>query len=347
MIVIGGAPGPELHLLATGASVQRMVVTCGDGVRRDVALGLADGAAVRSSTAYVGSVVGRYANRIAHGRFALDGREVVLPTNDRGHHLHGGPDGFHTRDWTVVEQSATAVLLELVSPDGDAGYPGELTARARYAVVGDLVELELTATTTAPTIVNLTSHLYLNLHGDGTVEEHLLTVPAARFTPVDATSIPLSGHQSVDGTPFDLRAPALVADVVGSGHPQVRAAGGLDHNLVVDGVGWRRLAVLDGPATRTRMELWSDQPGLQVYTGNGFDASALDRDGRPIRRRAGIALEPQAHPDSPRRPVGPDWPSTVLRPGETYRSRMSWAFSTPVDLGAVPIRGAPVSESPG
>lgn len=347
MIVIGAAPGPELHLLATGASVQRMVVTCGDGVRRDVALGLADAAAVRSSTAYVGSVVGRYANRIAHGRFALDGRDVVLETNDRGHHLHGGPDGFHTRDWTVVEQSATTVLLELVSPDGDAGYPGELTARARYAVVGDLVELEITATTTAPTIVNLTSHLYLNLHGAGTVEEHLLKVPADRFTPVDGASIPLGEHQPVDGTPFDLREPTRVAGVVGSSHPQVRAAGGLDHHFVVDGAGWRRMAILDGPATRTRVELWSDRPGVQVYTGNGFDGSMQDRDGRPIWRRAGIALEPQAPPDSPRRPVGPDWPSTVLRPGETYRSRMSWMFSASDDLGVDPIRGASHSESPG
>ncbi|MFW6868396.1 aldose epimerase family protein [Nocardioides sp. CPCC 206347] len=326
-VVIGRAPGPELHLLDVGATVQRLVVTGGDGVRRDVALGLADGAAVRSSPDYVGSIVGRYANRIAGGRWILDGTGFSVPTNDRGHHLHGGPDGFHTRTWRVVEQSEDAVVLELVSPDGDAGYPGELTARARYSVSGDAVELELTATTTASTIVNLTSHAYLNLHGAGTIDEHRLTVPARAYTPVDDTSIPIGAHEPVDGTPFDLRRPTALGAVVRSDHPQVRSARGIDHNFVVDGGGWRPVAVLEGPATRTRMELWSDQPGLQVYTGNFLDGSALDREGRMLRQGDGIALEPQRHPDSPNRQAGPDWPSAVLRPGETYRSRMAWVFS--------------------
>lgn len=327
-IVIGRTPGPELHLLDVGATVQRLVVTCGDGVRRDLALGLADGAAVRSSPDYIGSVVGRYANRIAAGRFPLDGATVDLPANDRGQHLHGGPDGFHTRTWRVAEQSGDAVVFELVSPDGDAGYPGELTVRARYAVTGDTVELELTATTTAPTIVNLTSHAYLNLHGAGTIDDHRLSVAAAAYTPVDAASIPTGSHEPVAGTPFDLRRGATLGAVVRSDHPQVREARGIDHNFVVEGAGWRRMAVLEGPATRTRMELWSDQPGLQVYTGNFFDGSAVDRDGRMLRQGDGIALEPQLHPDSPNRPSGPDWPSAVLRPGETYRSRMAWVFST-------------------
>lgn len=326
-VVLGSAPGPELHLMDVGATVQRLVVTCGDGVRRDLALGLADGAAVRSSTDYVGSVVGRYANRIAEGRFTLDGATFDLPAHDRGHHLHGGPDGFHTRTWRVAEHSRDVVVFELVSPDGDAGYPGELTARARYAVTDDSIELELTATTMAPTIVNLTSHAYLNLHGTGTIDDHRLSVAADAYTPVDAASIPIGSHEPVAGTPFDLRRGAALGAVVRSDHPQVRAARGIDHNFVVAGAGWRRMAVLDGPATRTRMELWSDQPGLQVYTGNFFDGSALDREGRMLRQGDGIALEPQLHPDSPNRPSGPDWPSAVLRPGETYRSRMSWVFS--------------------
>lgn len=325
--MLGRAPGPELHLLTVGATVQRLVVTCGDGVRRDVALGLADAAAVRSSPDYVGSIVGRYANRIAGGRWSLDGSSFSLPANDRGHHLHGGPDGFHTRTWQVVEQTESAAVLELVSPDGDAGYPGELTARARYAVTDDTVELELTATTTAPTVVNLTSHAYLNLHGSGTIDDHRLAVAASAYTPVDAASIPVGAHRPVDGTPFDLRDGVPLKGVVRSDHPQVREARGIDHNFVVDGAGWRRMAVLDGPATRTRVELWSDQPGLQVYTGNFFDGSARDRDGRALRQGDGIALEPQLHPDSPNHPPGPDWPSAVLRPGETYRSRMEWVFS--------------------
>ncbi len=328
VLVLGRAPGPELHLIPVGATVQRLVVTCGDGVRRDVALGLPDAEAVRRSPDYLGSVVGRYANRIARGHLPLGGVDHALPANDRGHHLHGGPDGFHTRDWRVVEQSATGAVLELVSPDGDAGYPGEVTARASYTVTGEGVELELTATTTAETVVNLTSHAYLNLHGAGTIDDHVLTVPAGRYTPVDATSIPLGDHAPVDGTPFDLRRPTALGEVIRGEHPEVRAARGIDHNLVVDGEGWRQVAVLDGPATRTRVEIWSDQPGLQVYTGNFLDGSALDRTGRMLRQGDGIALEPQLHPDTPHHAPGPDWPSAVLHPGETYRNRIAWRFST-------------------
>lgn len=323
VLVLGRAPGPELHLIPAGATVQRLVVTCGDGVRRDVALGLPDAEAVRLSPDYLGSVVGRYANRIARGHLPLGGEEHALPANDRGHHLHGGPDGFHTRDWRVVERSGTSAVLELVSPDGDAGYPGEVTARASYTVTGEGVELELTATTTAETVVNLTSHAYLNLHGTGTIDGHLLTVPAGRYTPVDATSIPLGEHAPVDGTPFDLRRPTALGEVVRSEHPEVRAARGIDHNLVVDGEGWRRVAVLDGPATRTRVEIWSDQPGLQVYTGNILDGTRRSTSGARYRQGDGIALEPQLFPDSPHRP---EWPSAVLAPGETYRSVMEWRF---------------------
>lgn len=333
VVVIGHSPGPELHVLPVGATVQRLLVTGGDGVRRDVVLGLADGDAVRASTDYVGSIVGRYANRIAHGRLVLDGVAHALPANDRGHHLHGGPDGFHTRTWEVVEKSADEVTLELVSPDGDAGYPGELVVRATYRVEGDVVRLDISATTTAPTIVNLTSHAYFNLHGTGSIDDHRLQVDASRYTPVDAASIPAGGHASVDGTPFDLRRPTRLGDVVRADHPQVRDARGLDHNLVLDGSGWRPVAVLDGPATRTRLELWSDQPGLQVYTGNFLDGTSLDRTGRMLRQGDGLCLEPQLAPDTPNRaPVDgsadPDWPSAVLRPGETYRNRMAWLFSS-------------------
>lgn len=333
VVVIGHAPGPELHVLPVGATVQRLLVTGGDGVRRDVVLGLADGDAVRASTDYVGSIVGRYANRIAHGRFVLDGKEYALPANDRGHHLHGGPDGFHTRAWEVVEKSADEVTLELVSPDGDAGYPGELTVRAAYRIEEDVVRLDITASTTAPTVVNLTSHAYFNLHGGGTIDDHLLQVAASRYTPVATDSIPTGGHAPVDGTPFDLRTPTRLRDRIRAEDPQVRDARGFDHNLVLDGSGWRPVAVLDGPATRTRMELWSDQPGLQVYTGNFLAGTSLDRTGRMLRQGDGLCLEPQLAPDTPNREpadgsADPDWPSAVLRPGETYRTRMAWLFSS-------------------
>lgn len=321
-LVLGAAPGIELHLLATGATVQRLLVPGGDGVRRDVVLGLPDGDAVRAGSAYVGSIVGRYANRVAHGRFTLDGAEHELPVNDRGHHLHGGPDGFHTREWRVVQHDDDAVELELVSPDGDAGYPGELRVRARYEVGEDVVVLTLSATADAPTIVNLTGHSYWNLAGTLDTSAHVLRVPAATYRPVDDAGIPVAGPTPVDGTAFDLRAPRRLEELAF-----------LDHHLdvgetdtVVDGT-LRLLAELDEPTTGTRLQVWSDQPGLQVYAGEAFDGSERDVRGRPLVSGCGVALEPQLPPDSPNHEGEPGWPSAVLRPGETYRTRTEWRFA--------------------
>lgn len=323
-VVIGSAPGPELHVLALGATVHRLVVTGGDGRRRDVTVGLPGPDELLASTDYLGGTIGRYANRIAAGRFELDGEKVEVATHDRGHHLHGGPDGFDRRTWEVVTHERDAVRLRLVSPDGDQGFPGEVTVEAAFSVTGDTVALELTAVTTRPTVVNLTSHAYFNLEGGGSVDDHLLEVPAGAYTPVDGTAIPYGDHAPVDGTPFDLRAPTRVGDVVRSAHEQVVAARGIDHNLVVDGAGWRAVAALSSPRTATRMELWSDQPCLQVYTGNFLDGTTVSRDGHLLRQGDGIALEPQLAPDTPNHP---EWPSAVLRPGERYRSRMAWVFA--------------------
>lgn len=324
-LVLGAAPGPVVHLLTLGTTLHRLEVTGGDGVRRDVVLALPGPAELLGSSDYLGGTIGRYANRIAHGRFAIDGETHQVGTHDRGHSLHGGPDGFDRRPWDVVEHDAGSAMLRLVSPDGDQGFPGEVTALARFAVAANRVTLDLSATTTRPTVVNLTSHAYLNLDGGGgTVDDHLLQVPAAAYTPVDDTSIPLGDHEPVAGTPFDLRTPRRIGDVVRDPHPQVVAAHGVDHNLVVDGTGLRRVATLESHRSRLAMELWSDQPGLQVYTANFLSGAVRSRDGRLLRPGDGVALEPQLHPDSPNHP---DWPSPVLRPGETYSSRIEWRFA--------------------
>ncbi len=323
LLIIGRAPGPELHLARLGASVHRLEITGGDGVRRDVAVGLPGRAEMLASSDYLGGTIGRYANRIAGGRFELDGAVVEVGAHDRGNHLHGGPDGFDRRDWEVVDRQESSARLRLVSPDGDQGFPGEVTAEAAFSVTADSVDLVLTATTTRPTVVNLTSHLYLNLDGAGSVDDHRLEVPASAYTPVDATGIPRGDHEPVDGTPFDLRSATAVGDLVRTSHEQVRSARGLDHNLVVDGAGWRRMATLTSARSATQVELWSDQPCLQVYTGNFLDGSTVSRQGRLLRQGDGIALEPQLAPDTPNHPT---WPTATLRPGETYRSRMSWRF---------------------
>ena len=286
MITIGEPPGPVLALLDLGATVPRLVV---DG--RNVVLGYDTPAEYLASTSYVGGMIGRYANRIAGGRFELDGREVRVAAHDRGNHLHGGPEGFDRRIWEVVEHGPRHAVLRIVSPDGDQGFPGELTATARFEVLADRVAIELTAITDAPTVVNLTSHAYFDLGGD-----HELSIPAQAYTPVDPTGVPVGGHAPVAGTPYDFRAARPIGEVP------------IDHNFVVDGTGMRTAAVLESPKTGLRLEVRSDQPGLQVYTGGEL---------------GGVALEPQRFPDSPNHP---DFPSAMLRPGETYRSCIEWVF---------------------
>ena len=326
-LTIGSAPGPVVEVLTLGATVHRLEVGCGDGVRRSVVLGHPDSAERLASGDYVGGTIGRYANRIAAGRFELDGREVTVGVHDRGNSLHGGPDGFDRRVWKVVEHSPDEVVLSLVSPDGDQGFPGTVEVLVGYRVAGGRVVVTMEATTDATTVVNLTNHAYLNLNGEGagTIDGHLLTVSAGHYTPVDATGIPVGKHTPVEGTPFDLRTPTVVGPVLRREHPQLVWAHGLDHNYVLDGEGLRTAAVLESPLTGTRLELRTDQPGLQVYTGNFLDGTRRSTSGGRYRQGDGIALEPQLFPDSPNRP---EWPSATLRPGDTYRSVLEWEFST-------------------
>lgn len=326
-LVLGAAPGPVLTLLTLGATVHRLEVTAGDGARRNIVLGHPTAEDRLASSDYLGSTVGRYANRIAAGRFPLDGAVVEVATNDRGNSLHGGPDGFDRREWDVVEQGPTHAVLELVSPDGDQGFPGTLTARVRFTVVPDGVRMSFEATSDATTPCNLTSHAYFNLDGEGsgTIDGHRLTVAADEYTPVDATGIPLGGHAPVEGTPFDLRRATPIGPAVRTRHEQVVTARGIDHNFVVAGSGMRTVAVLESPRTRTRLELRSDQPGVQVYTGKFLDGTGPSTEGGLYLQGDGIALEPQHHPDSPNHP---EWPSTLLGPGDTYRAALAWVLGS-------------------
>lgn len=330
-LTIGRRPGVELTVLTLGATAHTLVAPCGDGVRRNVVLGHRDVADRLASTAYLGGTIGRYANRIAAGRFELDGRAVTVETHDRGNSLHGGPDGFDRELWEVLDHQPDQVTMRHVSPDGWMGFPGDLAVEVTYAVQDSRVAVTLEATTDVATVVNLTNHAYFNLDGDGagTVDDHLLQLDADEYTPVDATGIPLGGHEPVEGTPFDFRTPRALGPAVRDGHEQVRAARGIDHNFVVRGEGLRRAAVLESPTTRTRLEVWTDQPGLQVYTGNFLDGSGRSSRGVSYRQGDGIALEPQLFPDSPNRP---EWPSSRIDPGDRYRARLLWQL-TPVGAG--------------
>lgn len=325
LLTIGVEPGPVVEVLTLGATVHRLVVTCGDGERRNVVLGHPDVEERLASGDYIGGTIGRYANRIAGGRFSLDGRDVEVRTHDRGNSLHGGPEGFDVCLWDVESHAADELVLSLTSPDGDQGFPGTVTAKVRYKVEHDAVIVTMEAVTDATTVVNLTNHAYFNLDGEGAgaVDDHELLVEADDYTPVDATGIPLGGHEPVAGTPFDFRTATAIGPAIRAEHPQVAEARGIDHNFVVRGSGLRRAATLRAATTRTAVELWSDQPGLQVYTGNFLDGTRRSTSGGRYRQGDGVALEPQLFPDSPNRP---EWPSAVLRPGETYAAHLEWRF---------------------
>jgi len=319
------ASGVRLTVLDLGATVARLQVPAPDG-HVDVVLGLRSAEDYAAAdNPYLGATVGRYANRIGGARFPLDGRTVHLEANEGPTCLHGGPGGFHSRRWAVLDHDDVSLELELVSPDGDQGFPGRVTARCRYTVTDDSVTIEHIAVTDAPTVVSLTNHTYFNLGGQGPVDNHRLTVDADSYLPVDAASIPLGQEVPVQDTPFDLRAGAELRDRVRSPHPQVGLAGGIDHAFVLRGDGLRRAALLEHPSTGRALEVSTTQGSMQVYTGNKLDGTLTDRDGQRLGHREGIALECQGHPDAPNQPT---FPSAVLRPGEEYRETTTWRFVT-------------------
>ncbi|WP_392544067.1 aldose epimerase family protein [Oryzobacter telluris] len=317
------APGIRLEVLDLGATVRSLRLSEDEGPGTEVVLGHPDVTDhVRAPLEFQGAVVGRWANRIAGARLVLDGTVHELAANEGTTCLHGGPDGFQLRTWRFAEATEDTATLELVSPDGDAGFPGRLVARATYRVAPGEVTIQLTATTDAPTVVSLTNHAYLNLAGGGTVADHVLTVEADHWLPVDGAGIPM-GVEPVDGTPFDLRRPTRVGDALAATHPQVVAAGGLDHALATNGTGLRRVARLEHPPTGRALDVLTDQPSLQVYTGNALDGTRRGHGGATHPRHGGIALETQRPPDAPNQPdLGP----SVLRPGEEYRSTTVWRF---------------------
>jgi aldose 1-epimerase len=273
------------------------------------------------------SIVGRYANRIAGGRFTLDGREYRLPVNDRGHTLHGGPDGFDRRMWhaepvatDAVAAGAAGVRLSLTSPDGDMGFPGTLNVTVTYTLdaTGTLA-LDYHAVTDRPTVLNLTNHAYLNLAGSEDVLDHVLLLDADHFLPADASAIPHGPAKPVAGTPFDFTTAHPLGARIGVRDEQLLDAGGYDQCWVLRSHGdLSRAARLTDPASGRRLEVWTTEPGIQVYTANKLDGSRADANGRRHLRHSAVCLETQHFPNSPN---VPDYPSTILRPGETFTSR--------------------------
>jgi aldose 1-epimerase len=317
----------EVGVTAHGARIVAVRTPDREGRWGDVALGLADEDAYRRDRDYLGACVGRFANRIAGGRFALDGTEYRIPQNEPGAALHGGPGAFEHAAWERDEPGAESVTLRRRSPDGENGFPGTLQVSVTYAVDGAQLRIEHEARTDAPTVVNLTNHAYWNLAGGGSVEDHEVSLTAWQFLPVDEHLIPSGPPVAVADTPFDLRTPLRIGARLREGHPQLQAARGYDHTFVIDGPSGvlRAAARVVEPRSGRTLELRTDQPGVQFYTGNMLDGTLVLRDGSAARQGDAFCLEPQGFPDSPNRP---DFPSTVLRPGGVYRSRSILRFGT-------------------
>jgi aldose 1-epimerase len=294
-------------------------------------LGL-DEPAYAADGAFFGATVGRFANRIAGGAFVLDGTRHRVPCNEDGVALHGGTDGFDrkvfTADAVVERPGGRSVTLRRTSPDGENGFPGTLEVAVTYTVTGSDVTIEHTARTDAPTVVNLTNHAYLNLAGDGTVDDHVVRIAASHYLPVDAHLIPTGELAPVHGTPFDLRRPAQIGARLREAHPQLQRTRGYDHTFVLDrpvGADLVPAAHVEEPRSGRTLTLLTDQPGVQFYSGNFLDGTTVLRHGRVARQGDAFCLEPQHFPDSPNQP---EFPSTVLRPGELYRSRILLRFGT-------------------
>jgi aldose 1-epimerase len=324
------ARGVEVRAITYGAIITSLRVPDRAGRFDDIVLGHDDLAAYLRGTPYFGAVVGRYGNRIAKGRFTLDGKTYALATNNGPNHLHGGVKGFDKVVWqgeTASTPGGASVTFRYTSKDGEEGYPGTLRAQVTYTLTdrGEL-RFEYLATSDKATPVNLTQHSYFNLSGGARdILGHELTIDASRFTPVDATLIPTGRLAPVSGTPFDFRKPTAIGARIGQDDEQLKFGGGYDHNYVLDrsGAGLVHAARLVDPASGRTLDVQTTEPGVQFYSGNFLDGTITGRGGIVYKHRSGLCLETQHYPDSPNQPA---FPSTILRPGKEYRSMTVLTF---------------------
>jgi aldose 1-epimerase len=334
-VELSNANGMSARVITLGATLQALSAPDKQGKSGDVVLGYRTAAEYLSKPQYFGVTVGRYANRIAKGKFALDGKTYTLALNDGPNHLHGGTKGFDKVVWQIDSTksgSPASVVMSYTSPDGEEGFPGALKVTATYSL-NDKNELSIDyrATTDKPTIVNITNHSYFNLAGEaGTADVlgHRLMLAAEAFTPVDSTLIPTGEKKSVAGTPFDFRKPTLIGARVRDGRDeQMRYGRGYDHNFVVNGAaGTMRLAArVEDPSSGRVMELLTTAPGVQFYSGNFLDGTSVGKSGRIYRQGDALCLEPQVFPDAPNQK---DFPSARLDPGKTYSNSMILRFTT-------------------
>ncbi|WP_371580582.1 aldose epimerase family protein [Streptomyces sp. NBC_01314] len=324
--------GTRLKVLSYGGIVQSLETPDRDGRYANISLGFDTVEDYVAGSPYFGALIGRYGNRIDAGRFTLDGETYELSVNDGANSLHGGANGFDTAVWHVepfTDGPDVGLRLSRTSADGEMGYPGTLDVKVTYTLTerGEW-RIDYEAATDRATVVNLTNHVYWNLTGEGSgsVLDHELTIAAARYTPVDAGLIPTGEPAGVEGTPFDFRTGKAVGDDLREADPQLLHAKGFDHNWVLDKGGTAEpewAATLTDPASGRTLRISTTEPGLQFYSGNFLDGTLVGPSGKIYRQGDALCLETQHFPDSPNKP---SYPSTVLRPGQTYRSTTVHAF---------------------
>lgn len=319
----------EVCITNFGGRIVSVMVPDKDGQMRDVVLGFDSIQDYISKPSDFGASIGRYANRINQGKFTLDGVEYQLPRNNYGHCLHGGPQGFQYRVFDAVQPNPQEVELTYVAKDGEEGFPGNITCKVLMKLTDDnAIDIRYEAETDKPTIVNMTNHSYFNLDGDaGSNADHLLTVDADYYTPVDSTFMTTGEIASVEGTPMDFRTPTPVgARINDYAFVQLKNGNGYDHNWVLNAKGDinRKAASLKSPKTGILLDVYTNEPGVQVYAGNFLDGSLTGKKGITYNQRASVCLETQKYPDTSNKP---EWPSAVLRPGEKYMSQCIFKFS--------------------
>lgn len=323
---LGGGTGLEATILDMGGTITAVTVAGQDGRRRNVVLGLRDLAAYEAS-GWWNCLIGRYANRLKNG-VTIEGRHYPLSPHIHGVTLHGGRGAsWGARLWDVVQDSATSLRLRLVSPDGDQGFPGQVTTEVTYSVTADSLRLDYFASCDAPTVINLTNHIYFNLAGAGSVLPQELQLNADAMTTTDAQQIPTGEVTAIAGTPFDFRAPAVIGSRVDAQDPQMALARGLDHNFVLNksmpgALDWA--VRMRDPESGLRLEVSTTEPGIQVYSTNNVKPGQFNAEGREIQKRDGLALETQHFPDGPNHP---NFPSTLLVPGASLRSTTLFRFT--------------------
>lgn len=328
LYVLKNAEGMEAAITNFGGRIVSVMVPDRDGNMTDVVLGHDSIADYINIDGNFGGAIGRYGNRINQGRFSIDGVEYQLPQNNFGHCLHGGINGFHKTVWDANQLNDSTLELHLATPDGYEGFPGNVNVQLTYALTADNgLSISYEATTDAPTILNLTNHSYFNLSGDPSKDilDEIVWIDADNFTPIDSTFMTTGEITPVAGTPFDFTTPKTVGQDIDADNEQLVNGRGYDHNFVLNNPGdfTKPKANIYDPSTGIMMEVFTDEPGLQYYVGNFLDGTVSGKHGIAYPRRSAICMESQHFPDSPNKP---EWPSVVVRPGETYTSHCIYRF---------------------